>query len=199
MVIEPRVVQVTVVRHGAMGFVVCEVVEIEAIKDKDKLKNCVVRIGDEKTLRVVTNCSNVRLGTRTVVAEIGTELEINGESIVIKKQTVGGVLSEGMLVDSCMLGWSGGAVGICVQIPPSFALGSAPPKSKPRLDGVEESPVVELSQKEIKLIEKEKRKKELAEKKAKRKAEKGGIVETDADETDEVAEAVESIQINEDI
>ena len=183
-----------------MGFLVCEVVECEAIAGKDKLKNCVVKIGEEKLLRVVTNCSNVRLGTRTVVAEIGTELEMNGETIVIKRQSVGGVMSEGMLVDYPMLGWRGGAVGICVQIPDSFALGSSPPKSKPRLDGVDASQVVELSAKELKLIEKNNGKKELAEKKAKRKAEKGGKSDSVDEDSAALAEGVESQQIdNEDV
>ena len=53
----------------------------------------------------------------------------------MKKATVGGVVSEGMLCDSNMLGWSGGAKGVAVQVPDNFELGVAPPTSKPRIDG----------------------------------------------------------------
>jgi tRNA-binding EMAP/Myf-like protein len=48
---------------------------------------------------------------------------------------VAGVMSEGMICDSIMLGWAGGAAGLAVQIPATFALGSEAPSSKPRMDG----------------------------------------------------------------
>lgn len=58
--------------------------------------------------------------------------------MVVKKTAVGGVMSEGMLCDSRMLGWQGGAEGIAVQIPESFEIGACPPSSKPRLQEAEE-------------------------------------------------------------
>jgi tRNA-binding EMAP/Myf-like protein len=60
-----------------------------------------------------------------VVTDDGSELKIT-------KTAVGGVMSEGMLCDSQMLGWTGGAAGIAVQIPDSIPIGSAPPATKPR-------------------------------------------------------------------
>lgn len=59
-------------------------------------------------------------------------LDDEGEKVEIKKAPVGGVVSEGMLCDSRMLGWSGGAEGIAVQIPESIGIGEMPPSSKPR-------------------------------------------------------------------
>ena len=53
----------------------------------------------------------------------------------MKKATVGNVVSEGMLCDSAMIGWPGGAKGVAVQLPDTFELGSAPPSSKPRMGG----------------------------------------------------------------
>jgi tRNA-binding EMAP/Myf-like protein len=98
------------------------------------LRVCKVDVGEEdKTLTVVTSASNVRKGSRVVVALAGsTVLGEDGEEIQVTKTSVGGVMSEGMLCDSRMLGWSGGAEGIAVQLPESYPIGSAPPATKPR-------------------------------------------------------------------
>lgn len=70
---------------------------------------------------------------RVAVAPAGaTVLDDEGEEMELKKTTVSGVVSEGMLCDSRMLGWAGGAAGLAVQIPDDFDIGSAPPSSKPR-------------------------------------------------------------------
>jgi hypothetical protein len=54
-----------------------------------------------------------------------------GEELKVEKTTVGGTMSHGMLCDSKMLGWSGGAAVAAVQVPESIAIGEAPPASKP--------------------------------------------------------------------
>jgi len=61
------------------------------------------------------------------VALVGSSFvnEEGGESMV-SKSAVGGVMSEGMLCDSRMLGWVGGAAGIAVLIDESIKIGSAP-------------------------------------------------------------------------
>ena len=70
---------------------------------------------------------------RVAVAPVGSGVETEaGEELEIKKTVVGGVMSEGMLCDSRMLGWSGGAAGIAAQIPDSVDLGLPPPSVKPR-------------------------------------------------------------------
>lgn len=104
-------------------------------KSSKKLQACKVDIGHEKEVTVVTAAPNVRLRSRVVVAPIGSTVSKDGDDILVTKATVGGVVSEGMLCDSAMLGWTGGAKGIAVQVSEQFELGAAPPSNKPRMDG----------------------------------------------------------------
>lgn len=114
------------------------------------------------------------------MAPVGsTVLDASGEEIVIQKTSVGGVMSEGMLCDSRMLGWVGGADGIAAQIPDSFALGSAPPESKPRSDASSISdmsspqiPAVDVKPLFEKKLTKEEKKKLAEEKRKAKKAAK---------------------------
>ena len=94
--------------------------------------------------------------------------------MTLKITSVGGVVSEGMLCDSRMLGWSGGAAGLAVQIPGHFELGSAPPAEKPRQGGEEKE---EVPQQEVqglfeKKLTKEEKKKMAEEKRKAKKAAK---------------------------
>ena len=75
-----------------------------------------------------------------------------------------------MVCDSVVLGWTGGAAGIAVQVPSTFALGDEAPSSKPRMDG-SDIPLVktELTSKQLREIEKVKKKAANADKKAQRK------------------------------
>ena len=91
-----------------MPFIVCSIVTCEPVPAKDKLKKVEVDVGDGTLVTVITNAPNVRVGTRTVLATVGTELEVSGEEITVKKTNVGGIFSEGMICDSVMLGWTGG-------------------------------------------------------------------------------------------
>lgn len=118
-----------------MSYVVGLVITCEAVAGKDRLKVVTVDIGNEVILTVATNAPNIREGTRTCVAVVGSTIEIAGQSEVVKKTNVGGIISEGMICDSVMLGWAGGAAGLAVQIPSSYELGAAAPTSKPRMDG----------------------------------------------------------------
>lgn len=102
------------------------------------LKVCSIDMGagGADPITVVTSAPNVREGSRVAVAPVGsTVMTEEGDELQITKTVVGGVASEGMLCDSRMLGWSGGAAGIAVQIPDSIPLGSPPPSSKPRMGG----------------------------------------------------------------
>ena len=153
------------------------------------LRACKIRIGgtddstyDEATdiVTVVTSAPNVREKSRVVVATNGTSvLGDDGEPLEIKKAVVGGVTSEGMLCDSKMLGWIGGAKGIAVNLPDSFAVGSPPPSSKPRPNGAiaiddekESEPAAPLPGLFEKKLSKEEKKKLAAERKAAKKAAK---------------------------
>ena len=100
----------------------------------------------------------------------------DGEMMEVTKATVGGVISEGMLCDSRMLGWAGGAKGIAVNLPDSFKCGEKPQSSKPRPGEGSTTPAAEESTAIPGLFEKkltkEEKKKLAAERKAKRKAAK---------------------------
>lgn len=126
--------------------------EILSIEDCGKCKKggkslraCKIRIGgqdndnydeEQDIITVVTSATNVRDGSRIAVAPAGsTILDSEGTSITVTQASVGGVLSQGMLCDSRALGWTGGAQGVAVQIPPEVEVGSAPPSSKPRSKG----------------------------------------------------------------
>ena len=88
-----------------------------------------------QAITVVTNAPNVNLGSRVIVATLGAKVESDGSELVVKKMLVGGVMSEGMLCDAPMLGWTGGGAGTAALVPPSCALGSKPPEKRLRLDG----------------------------------------------------------------
>jgi poly(3-hydroxybutyrate) depolymerase len=71
--------------------------------------------------------------SRVVVAPVGSSfVDAQGAEVAIVKTSVGGVMSEGILCDSRMLGWSGGGVGVAAQVPVSIPIGSPPPATKPR-------------------------------------------------------------------
>eukprot|EP00816_Leptocylindrus_hargravesii_P002620 CAMPEP_0196809882 /NCGR_PEP_ID=MMETSP1362-20130617/9753_1 /TAXON_ID=163516 /ORGANISM="Leptocylindrus danicus, Strain CCMP1856" /LENGTH=176 /DNA_ID=CAMNT_0042184701 /DNA_START=62 /DNA_END=592 /DNA_ORIENTATION=+ len=141
-------------------------------KSSKTLQACKVDVGDEKEITVVTAAPNVRLQSRVVVAPIGSTISKDGEDIQVTKATVGGIISEGMLCDSIMLGWTGGAKGIAVQVPEHFELGAAPPSSKPRMDGGGSKPKEDIGPAAPGLFEKKltkEEKKKLAEEKRKAK------------------------------
>ena len=111
---------------------------------------------------------------RVAVAVVGsTVLNDEGEEMPVKKTSVGGVMSQGMLCDSRMLGWSGGAVGIAAQMPDDLELGSSPPLCKPRLHQKEtELPASQVEGLFEKKLTKEEKKKLAEEKRKARKAAK---------------------------
>lgn len=99
------------------------------VAGKDKLKKLSVDVGAAEPLTIVTNAPNVAEGSRVVVATVGA---VVGEE-TIKKASVGGVTSEGMLCSNPMLGWTGGGANTAALVPDSFAPGSTPPEKAPRL------------------------------------------------------------------
>jgi tRNA-binding EMAP/Myf-like protein len=105
-------------------------------KSNKTLRVCQVNVGqaaDVDSVTIVTSASNVRPGSRVAVALAGSSiLNEQGEEMQVKKTIVGGVASEGMLCDSRMLGWSGGAAGVAAQMPDYIPIGDAPPSTKPR-------------------------------------------------------------------
>ena len=116
------------------GFKVGLVTAMEAIPKMSKLRVATISIGDDQSIVVVTNAKNVDVGLRVVVATVGSVVEMEGEEVEVKKSTVGGRKSEGMICDGSMLGWKGGGAGAAAILPDSFEVGSQPPLTRPRKD-----------------------------------------------------------------
>lgn len=118
------------------------VMSVDAIpKQKDLKKVMVDVVGDgEDTnfVQIVTNAKYIDAGWKVVVAlenaivPAGASLEDGTDAIQIKATSVGGVKSSGMLCDSPMLNWTGGAKGAVQQLPDSFVIGDKPPAARPR-------------------------------------------------------------------
>lgn len=145
------------------------------------LKACKINVSAEhgaEPITVVTSASNVREGSRVVVAPAGTTfMDESGQEHLIERTSVGGVVSEGMLCDSIMLGWSGGGKGVAAQLPDYFEIGSSPPSEKPRprkveVEKIETPPPVEPQGLFEKKLTKEERKKLAEERRLARKAKK---------------------------
>lgn len=118
-----------------MNVVVGKVLSVSPTPKKNDKLNCVsLDVGQEEPISVVTNAPNIAprtVGKHVVVALVGAEVD----GLVVARRSVGGIMSEGMLMDSQALGWSGGANGIAALVPESFPPGSDPPTSRPRMDG----------------------------------------------------------------
>lgn len=163
-------------RSGYKVGVVLSIQDVPAKKGGKSLKACQIDVGtaEEDGIPVVTAAPNVRVGSRIVVALAGSEvMNEEGEEITLSKTTIAGHPSWGMICDSKLLGWSGGAEGVAAQIPEDFAVGSPPPASKPRPKQEEEAPAgpVTGGLYERKLT-KEEKKKLAAERRAAKKAAK---------------------------
>ena len=116
---------------GRPGYVCGCITALEALKDK--LKVITVDVGAEE-LKIVTNAPNVTVGARVVVATVGTVLN---DDITVAKRAVGGTMSEGILCDCPMLGWTGGGAGTAALLTENFAPGDEPPASRPRPAGAD--------------------------------------------------------------
>ena len=98
-----------------------------------KLTKLSVDIGDDKEVTVVTNAKHCEEGRRIVVACVGATVgDPDDGGFVVKKQAVGGVMSQGMVCDCPMLGWKGGAKGQAAFLPEECDPGTKPPSSRPR-------------------------------------------------------------------
>ncbi|CAD7931106.1 unnamed protein product [Amoebophrya sp. A25] len=123
------------------NFVVAAVEAAEPVKKLNKLK---VRIteGEEGEdnggfLNIVTNDLKVKAGELVVIARIGAVVpagkSLDDGGIEVKKASVGGFPSEGMVCDAPMLDWVGGGKGAAVKLDAEkFSIGSRPPDKKPR-------------------------------------------------------------------
>jgi len=95
------------------GVIVAEVIDVKPHPDADKLRVCTVDDGNQ-TLQVVCGAPNVRAGLKVPYATIGAELPGAGagQSFRIKKVSLRGVESSGMLCSAAELGLSEAADGL---------------------------------------------------------------------------------------
>lgn len=110
------------IKGGLKGVVVGKVLTCTDHPNSDHLHLTKVDIGGEEPLNIVCGAPNVAEGQKVLVATIGTELFIKGESVVIKKGKIRGEVSEGMICaeDELQLGES--HEGIMV-LPDNFEVG----------------------------------------------------------------------------
>lgn len=115
--------------------VVARVLAVDAVPAKDRLRKVTLDAGGAERVVVVTN-STVYTNTLVCVALPGATVQVGGEEVLVKAAAVGGVASGGMLCDSVMLGWKGGAAGLAATVPEAagVAPGQAAPAARPRGD-----------------------------------------------------------------
>lgn len=101
-------------------FVVARVVEAKPHPNADKLRVCLVDTGRE-TLQVVCGAPNARTGLVGVFAPTGSY--IPGTGITLKKATIRGVASNGMLLSERELNLSDEHEGI-IELPPATPVGA---------------------------------------------------------------------------
>ncbi len=106
------------IKGGLKGLIVGEVMSCEKHPDADKLKVTKVSIGSGDLLQIVCGASNVATGQKVVVATVGSIIyPVNGEPITLRKATIRGVQSEGMLCAEDEIGIGTDHNGIMILAP----------------------------------------------------------------------------------
>ena len=150
--VEERMAMMTLEEGGAgagagadkyANFVIGLVQSVESIPKKDKLKACEIQIAededdDDAVVTIVTNAKYVDADALVVVALPGAVVPAGADAddddvTKVTKSSVGGRMSHGMLCDSAMLGWKGGAAGVAVKLNgvEGCAVGGKPPSERP--------------------------------------------------------------------
>ncbi|MBK8907895.1 MAG: phenylalanine--tRNA ligase subunit beta [Rhodospirillales bacterium] len=108
--------------RGLEDFVVARVVEAHRHPDADKLSVCVVDAGPGTGIaQVVCGAPNARAGLMGVFAPVGTH--VPGTGVFLKRATIRGVESNGMLLSERELGLSDEHTGI-IELPAEAPLGA---------------------------------------------------------------------------
>jgi len=101
-------------------FVTARVIKAEQHPNADKLRVCIVDAGDGKEHQVVCGAPNARTGMKGVFAPVGAH--IPGTGIDLKKTTIRGVASYGMLVSEREMGLSDEHSGV-IDLPADTPVG----------------------------------------------------------------------------
>ena len=105
-------------KGGLQGLLVGEVLETAPHPNADKLKLTKVAVGGERPLNIVCGASNVAVGQKVVVAQVGTTIYPKGGApITMKLAKIRGEESEGMICAEDEIGLSDDHAGIMVLDP----------------------------------------------------------------------------------
>ena len=103
------------VTNSLQGLLTGEVITCEKHPNADKLKITTVSNGHGETLQIVCGASNVAAGQKVIIAPVGTTLyPLNEEPFTIKKATIRGIESHGMLCAEDEIGVGDSHEGIIV-------------------------------------------------------------------------------------
>jgi phenylalanyl-tRNA synthetase beta chain len=102
------------------GFVVARVIEAKQHPNADRLRVCMVDVGDGAPVQVVCGAPNARTGMRSVFSPVGTF--IPGKNIILAKGVIRGVESNGMLCSAAELELSKDHDGI-INLPEDAPVG----------------------------------------------------------------------------
>lgn len=120
---------------GTPLLIIGNILEVNKVPNKDTLKVVKVDIGKGAPITLVSSAA-VYPDVYAVIALPGATVKNDGEDLEVKKTTVGGVVSHGMLCDCPMLQWTGGGAGTVATVPKTlFKIGDPAPSSRPRGDG----------------------------------------------------------------
>lgn len=111
------------VAGGMEGIVIGKVTACEQHPNADKLKVTKVDVGRDDLLPIVCGAPNVAEGQTVVVATVGTQLTMGGESFVIKKAKLRGEPSHGMICAEDEIGLGASHDGIMV-LPNDIEIGT---------------------------------------------------------------------------
>lgn len=112
------------IKGGLKGLYVGEVLSCENHPDSDHLHVTTVSLGRETPLQIVCGASNVAVGQKVIVADIGCTLYDGDKEFRIKKSKLRGVDSYGMICAEDEIGVGNSHDGIIV-LPPDTPVGMA--------------------------------------------------------------------------
>jgi phenylalanyl-tRNA synthetase beta chain len=117
------------------GFIVAHIAEAKQHPNADRLRLCTVESGTE-TLQVVCGAPNARTGLKVVLARPGVKIPATGD--VLKKGSIRGVESQGMLCSYAELKLTGDSAGI-IELPADAKVGA------PATSVLTRDPVIEIN------------------------------------------------------
>lgn len=120
-----EVEEITPVGLPFTGVVIAEILETQQHPNADRLKVCVVNVGEDQPLTIVCGAPNAKAGMRVACARVGAVLPGQGDAppLTIRLGKLRGVASEGMLCSAKELGLLDSADGL-LDLEPDAPVGT---------------------------------------------------------------------------